>query len=113
SQFNPLLIGNRGRTIEALQTLVRQVISKYSDEHLICTVDVGGYKEKRKLQLEILATKTAKEVARTKIEAKLDPMNSYERRIIHAKLADWRDVYTESVGEEPNRSVVIKPRKKR
>lgn len=113
SNHNPLLIGKHGRTIDALQTLVRQVVSKYSDERLFCTVDVGGYKEKRKLQLEILATKTAKEVARTKIEVKLDPMNSYERRIIHSKLADWRDVYTESVGVEPNRSVVIKPKLKR
>ena len=64
------------------------------------------------MQLEILATKVAKEVAKTKTEVKLDPMNSYERRIIHTKLSDWRDVYTESVGEEPNRYLVIKPRKK-
>jgi spoIIIJ-associated protein len=60
----------------------------------------------------MLATKTAKEVARTKIEAVLDPMNSYERRIVHSKLADWRDVVTESLGEEPNRCLVIKPRVK-
>lgn len=113
SNHNPLLIGSHGRTIDALQTLVRQVLSKYSDEKTFCTVDVGGYKEKRKLQLEILATKTAKEVARTKIEVKLDPMNSYERRIIHAKLSEWRDVQTESTGEEPNRCVVIKPKLKK
>lgn len=109
---NPLLIGRDGKTLNALQTLVRQVISKYTDEKLICLLDIGGYKQKRKMQLEILATKVAKEVAKTKTEVKLDPMNSYERRIIHTKLSDWRDVYTESVGEEPNRYLVIKPRKK-
>lgn len=113
SDNNPLLIGQHGRTIDALQTLVRQVISQYTNERIYCTVDVGGYKDKRKMQLEILATKVAKEVARTKIEARLDPMNSYERRVIHSKLSDWRDVKTESVGEEPNRCIVIKPRIKK
>ncbi|MDF2698858.1 MAG: hypothetical protein K0Q49_414 [Haloplasmataceae bacterium] len=111
SDNNPLLIGREGSTIEALQYLTRQVISKYTDEKIICTVDVGGYKEKRKMQLEILATKVAKEVARTKIEVRLDPMTSYERRIIHSKLSEWRDVFTESVGNEPYRCLVIKPKR--
>ena len=61
-------------------------------------------------QLEILATKTAKEVAKTKVEVKLKPMNSYERRVIHEKLSDWRDVYTESEGEGENRAIIIKPK---
>lgn len=112
SDNNPILIGRNGNTIDALQLLVRQVVSRYSHKHMICLVDVGGYKQKRKTQLEILATKVAKEVAKTKVEAMLDPMNSYERRIIHTKLADWRDVTTESVGQEPNRRLIIKPRKK-
>lgn len=112
SDNNPLIIGRDGKTLNALQTLVRQVVSKYTDDKLICLIDIGGYKQKRKMQLEILATKVAKEVAKTKTEVRLDPMNSYERRIIHTKLSDWRDVYTESVGEEPNRYLVIKPRKK-
>jgi spoIIIJ-associated protein len=112
SDNNPLLIGRGGNTIDALQTLVRQVVSHYSQNRTICLVDVGGYKQKRKMQLEILATKVAKEVARTKIEVKLDPMNSYERRVVHTKLSEWRDVHTESVGEEPNRCLVIKPRRR-
>jgi len=62
--------------------------------------------------LEILATKTAKQVARTRIAAKLEPMNAYERRIIHTKLSDWRDVVTESEGEGHNRHLVIKPSRK-
>ena len=112
SENNPLLIGRRGNTIDALQLLVRQVVSRYAEAYLICTVDVGGYKQKRKVQLEILATKVAKEVAKTKIEIQLDPMNSYERRVIHTKLTEWRDVHTESMGEEPNRCLIIKPRRK-
>ncbi|QVK17888.1 KH domain-containing protein [Mycoplasmatota bacterium] len=112
SDNNPLLIGREGSTIDALQFVTRHVISRYSDERIISVVDVGGYKQKRKMQLEIIATKVAKEVARTKIEVKLDPMNSYERRIIHTKLSEWRDVYTESVGEEPHRSLIIKPKRR-
>ncbi len=74
-------------------------------------VDIGGYKANRKKQLEILATKTAKEVARTKVAVKLDPMNAYERRIIHTKLAEWRDVITKSEGEKNKRYLVIRPKK--
>ena len=60
--------------------------------------------------IEYLAKKTAREVAKTKVEAKLDSMNSYERRIVHSILSDDKYVYTESIGEEPNRCVVIKPK---
>lgn len=112
SDNNPLLIGREGKTLDALQTLVRQIVNKYTDDKLVCLLDIGGYKQKQKMQLEILATKIAKEVAKTKTEVKLDPMNSYERRIVHTKLSEWRDVYTESVGEEPNRCLIIKPRKR-
>ena len=73
-------------------------------------VDCGDYKNHRKHQLEVLATKTAKEVAKTKVAVKLNPMTSYERRIIHSKLAEWKDVYTESEGEGAERAIVIKPR---
>ena len=60
--------------------------------------------------IEFLAKKVAREVAKTKVEAKLDSMNSYERRIVHSILSDDKFVYTESIGEEPNRCVVIKPK---
>lgn len=109
---NPLLIGREGKTLGAMQFLIKQLTYIYDMEHVNVSVDVGGYKDTRILQLEILATKTAKEVARTKISAKLTPMNSYERRIIHSKLSEWRDVITESTGDEPNRCLVIKPRDK-
>ncbi len=114
SNENPLLIGKNGKTLESLQFLTRNIVNLHQeeDEKFIVLVDIGGYKEQRKKQLEILATKTAKEVAKTRIASSLQPMNSYERRIIHTKLAEWRDVVTESAGEEPNRYLVIKPRAK-
>lgn len=111
SEENPLLIGKRGKTLDAFQLMLRQVVNQFSDGKRIITLDIGGYKDQRVKQLEILATKTAKEVAISKIEVTLDPMNSYERRIIHTKLAEWRDVFTESTGEEGSRRVVIKPKK--
>lgn len=107
---NPLLIGKNGKTLDAIQVLIKNVLNIYTDEHYVALVDIGGYKEQRKRQLEILATKTAKDVARTRIKVRLGKMNAYERRVIHTKLADWRDVITESEGEEPNRYVVIKPK---
>jgi len=112
SEENPILIGKNGKTLESIQILVRLAVNDgvEENEQYRVTVDCGGYKQQRSKQLEILATKTAKEVAQTKIEAALEPMNSYERRVIHTKLADWRDVYTESEGEGKDRHVVIKPR---
>ena len=109
---NSLLIGVKGKTLEALQTLVRNLISSYTKEKVVTTLDIGGYKSNRAHQLEILATKTAKEVAKTKVAVKLQPMSAFERRVIHEKLSDWRDVYTESEGEGENRAITIKPRLK-
>ena len=113
SEENPILIGKGGKTLEAIQTLVRCIVNNDIDDpekQYQIAVDCGGYKENRVKHLEILATKTAKDVAQSKIEARLEPMNSFERRIIHAKLADWRDVYTESEGEGKDRCAVIRPR---
>ncbi len=111
SDENPLLIGAKGNTLDALQTLVRNVISMYTKDRVITSLDIGSYKNNRNQQLEILATKTAKEVAKSGVAVKLRPMNSYERRVIHEKLSDWRDVYTESEGEGAERALVIKPKK--
>ena len=112
TEENPLLIGAHGKTLDALQVLVRNLLQTYTKELLVVNVDVGGYRENRKHQLEVLATKIAKEVAKTKVPVKLKPMSSYERRIIHNKLSEWRDVYTESEGEGTERCLVIKPKKK-
>lgn len=110
SSENPLLIGTKGHTLEALQTLIKNLIGSYTKDYIAVTLDIGSYRANRIHQLEILATKTAKSVAKTKIAVKLDPMNSFERRVIHEKLSDWRDVYTESEGEGEERAIVIKPK---
>jgi len=110
SDHNAVLIGKNGYTIGALQTIVRQIIFNEINQNIGVILDVENYKEKKIKNIEYLAKKTAREVAKTKVEAKLDSMNSYERRIIHSILSDDKFVYTESIGEEPNRCVVIKPK---
>ncbi|MDD4203566.1 MAG: KH domain-containing protein [Acholeplasmataceae bacterium] len=112
SDENALIIGFEGRTLNATQTLLRNYLNKLSDGPVRVSLDIAGYKDNRKRQLEILATKVAKEVAFSGVEARLDPMNSYERRIIHTKLAEWRDVYTESEGTGEERAIIVKPKKK-
>ena len=111
SPENPLLIGSKGKTLEALQVLLKNMIGTYNKNRMIITLDIGSYRSNRIHQLEILATKTAKSVAKTKIAVKLDPMNSFERHVIHEKLAEWRDVYTESEGTGEERAIVIKPKR--
>ena len=110
SDHNAVLIGKNGYTIQALQTIVRQIIYNEINQNISIILDVENYKEKKIKNIEHLAKKTAREVAKTKVEAKLDSMNSYERRIVHSILSDDKYVYTESIGEEPNRCVVIKPK---
>lgn len=111
SNENALLIGREGKTLLALQYLLRNYLSTFVQFQALVSLDIANYHENHKRQLEILATKTAKEVAKTGIEVKLDPMNAYDRRIIHTKLSEWRDVETESEGEGENRALVIKPKK--
>lgn len=109
---NALLIGKDGKTLLAIQYLLRNYLAQFVEDQLLVSVDVGNYHANRRKQLEILATKTAKDVARTRIAVKLDPMNAFDRRIIHAKLADWRDVETVSEGEGEDRAIIIRPKKK-
>ena len=110
SDHNAVLIGHNGRTSEALQTIIRQIINNETKNYIGIILDVENYKDKKNHSIELLAKKVAREVAKTKFETKLDSMNSYERRIVHSTLANDKYVYTESVGEEPNRCVVIKPK---
>lgn len=111
STENALLIGREGRTLLAIQLLLRNYLNTFVDDQIVVSLDIGSYHENRKKQLEILATKTAKEVAYTKVPVKLSPMNAYDRRIIHTKLSEWRDVITQSEGEGEERALVIKPKK--
>ncbi len=110
SDKNNILIGKDGKTLKALQTVIRQHIYKEIGAYPYILLDVENYKEKNEERLVRSAKKIAKEVAKTKVEAELENMNSYQRRLIHNALTDFKGVYTESVGEEPNRHIVIKPK---
>jgi len=110
SDNNSILIGKNGRTLDSLTAIIKHAVYNEIGEYYPFVLDIGEYKQAREQKLERMAKKVAREVAYTKVEAKLDPMNSYERRIIHSILADNKKVTTESEGEEPNRCVVIKPR---
>ena len=110
SNNNSILIGKNGRNMKALQTIIRQIVKNYVPIKLMITIDVENYNDKRVRNLEYLAKNIAKEVANTKVETKLDNMNSFERRVIHNILSNNKYVYTISEGEEPNRHVIIKPR---
>lgn len=108
SNNNSILIGKEGRTLKSLELLLKTKLKNQWKEIPRINLDVLNYKEKRIESLERLAVKIAKEVRNTKIDATLDNMNSYERRIIHNKLANFKGVTTVSEGEEPNRHVIIK-----
>ena len=110
SDNNGILIGKDARTLNALTTIIKQSIQNEIGEYYNFVLDVSEYKEKQQFFIEKVAKRTAKEVSKTKVEAKLDPMNSYERRIVHNALTNFKGVYTESEGEEPHRYVVIKPK---
>ncbi len=105
---NAILIGKNAKTLNAISLLIRQAVYKDIDEKYNFVIDVSDYKEKKQFYLERAAKKTAKEVQKTKVDAKLEPMNSYERRLVHNVLTNFKNIYTESEGEEPNRCVVIK-----
>lgn len=110
SENDALLIGKNGKNLKALSHYVGLHINKMIGRNFKFIIDVNDYNQKREKRIESLAKRTAKEVASTKIEAKLDCMNSYERRIVHNVLTNNPKVYTESEGTEPNRYVVIKPK---
>ncbi len=108
SDNNAILIGKNGKNVAALQLLIRQMVNSRLSTPLSVIIDVGNYKEKRIKNIEMLAKRLAREAYKTQTEIAMDSMNSYERRIVHEVLAKDRYVYTESIGEEPERKVVIK-----
>lgn len=102
-----VLIGRRGQTLDSLQYLVSLVVNKQTDGYLRVKLDTENYRERRKETLELLAKNIAYKVRRTRHSVSLEPMNPYERRIIHATLQNDRYVVTRSEGEDPYRHVVI------
>lgn len=101
------LIGYRGETLNALQTLLSSIANKDIEEKVRVVLDISGYKEKRKKVLEELADKISKTVIRTGKKVTLEPMPAYERKIIHSRLQNNKKITTESVGEEPHRKIVV------
>lgn len=102
-----ILIGKRGQTLDSLQYLVSLVVNKGQEEYIRVKVDTENYRQRRKETLENLAKNIAFKVKRTKRPVSLEPMNPYERRIIHSALQNDKYVTTHSEGEEPFRRVVV------
>jgi len=102
-----ILIGKRGQTLDSLQYLVNIVANRYANSHFRIILDAENFRERRKKTLEELAIRLANRVLKSKKEVILEPMNSQERKIIHAELQGHPIIKTYSKGEEPNRRVVI------
>ncbi len=101
------LIGYRGDVLNSIQTILSSIANKNINSKIRVILDIENYRNKRKGVLEALAVKVAKTVSKTGKKVTLEPMSAYERKIIHTKLQDSKNVITHSIGEEPNRRVVI------
>ena len=108
SDNNNILIGKDGKTLNAIQLLLHQSLNNQVGFNIHVTVDVSNYKDKKVKRLEREVKRIMCEVEKTKIEAKLDPMNSYERRLVHTIVSENANLETESFGEGPNRYTVIR-----
>lgn len=102
-----ILIGKRGQTLDSIQYLTSLYVNKESDSYIRVKIDTENYRERRKETLETLAKNIAYKVKRTRKSVYLEPMNPYERRIIHSALQNDKYVCTKSEGEEPYRKVVV------
>ena len=109
SDNSNILIGKNGRTLSSLQNIIRQSVYNKTGIPANIILDVENYKVKKEKNIIFLSKKIAREVEKTGIEAKMDSMNSYERRIVHNTLTKNNKVTTVSEGEEPNRYVIVKP----
>ncbi|WP_028784477.1 RNA-binding cell elongation regulator Jag/EloR [Thalassobacillus devorans] len=106
-----LLIGKRGQTLNALQYLLHLTINRNTNQYYTAVLDAEGYRDRRKDTLETLASRLSEKALRTNQDVKLEPMPSYERKIIHTALQNNQQVETYSAGNEPKRYVVIRPSK--
>ncbi|MBP5578994.1 MAG: protein jag [Ruminococcus sp.] len=107
SNNNGTIIGRRGETLDAIQYLCSIIANKGDKDYYRITIDCLGYRSKRKDTLEQLAAKVAKSVLRTGRSQPLEPMNPYERRVIHSAISNIEGVSSRSVGEEPYRKIII------
>lgn len=102
-----VLIGYRGETLNALQTILTSIANRDNDNKIKVFLNIDNYKFKREKALEELAVKVSKTVLKNSKSITLEPMNAYERKIIHSKLQEMHNIRTHSIGEEPNRRIVI------
>ncbi|MDR0857907.1 MAG: KH domain-containing protein [Oscillospiraceae bacterium] len=102
-----LLIGRRGETLDALQRVTSAVVNKSLEPHVRIYLDTEGYRERRNEMLTGVAERAAQKVVRSRRDVTLDPMNAYERHVIHTALQNYKGVHTFSLGREPNRRVVV------
>ena len=105
------MIGYRGDVLNSLQQILNNIANKNTEEKIRVLLDIGGYKERREKDLQNLADKIAGTVIKTKKSITLEPMTSYERKIIHSRLQENSKVFTHSIGEEPNRRLVVSLKK--
>jgi spoIIIJ-associated protein len=104
------LIGRHGQTIDAVQYLLNTIVFRtYGDTRKEVVLDAAGYRERRRVQLESLAVRSAEDVLRTLDRVELEPMTAVERKVVHLRLADYDGVETSSEGVEPHRFVVVSP----
>lgn len=104
-----LLIGRHGQTLEAIQELARTSVGRRLDQRIRVLVDVGDYRKRQEERLVERARETAERVQRTGSEERLDPMNAYQRKLVHDVVADFEDLESVSEGLDPERYVVIRP----
>ena len=102
-----MLIGHRGETLNSLQTILTSIANRNKDKKIRIYLNIDNYKQKRERTLENLAIKVSKTAIRSNKRITLEPMNAYERKIIHTKLQEMNNIKTHSIGEEPNRRIVI------
>ena len=108
SNDNAIIIGKEGKNLSAIQVLLRQVVRNLTNFNLKINLDVSNYKLRKQQLFEQDIKQIINEVLSTKLSTKLDPMNSYQRRIVHNVASNYYNIETESIGEEPNRYVTIK-----
>lgn len=104
-----ILIGQNGQTLAEIQHILKAILRRKIPEQFYLNIDINDYKKKKTEYLKETAISLADEVALTKKEKALTAMSAYERRIIHLELAERKDITTESIGEEPERRIVIRP----
>lgn len=109
SEKAAFLIGKRGQTLNALQQLAQLITNKFAEQFKVVRLDVGDYRERREQSLEQFAERMADQAVRNGRKVKLEPMPSYERKVIHNALSNRLDIETYSEGTDPNRYLVIEP----